>query len=139
MTFSVLSLPHVNACLNSASAALLTAGWFFIRAKKIEKHRFCMVAAFVCSTLFLASYLYYHYHVGSVRFTGQGPIRTLYFSILLSHTVLAVVIVPMIVRTFYLAANERFLEHAWWARRTLPLWLYVSATGVVVYAMLYRL
>ena len=98
-----------------------------------------MVAAFVCSTLFLTSYLYYHYHVGSVRFTGQGPIRTLYFSILLSHTVLAVVIVPMILRTFYLAANERFLEHTWWARRTLPLWLYVSATGVVIYAMLYRL
>lgn len=98
-----------------------------------------MGAAFLCSAIFLVSYLYYHYQVGSVRFQGTGLIRTAYFSILISHTVLATVVVPMALRTLYLAAKGRFEDHRWWARRTLPLWLYVSVTGVAVYWMLYRL
>ena len=98
-----------------------------------------MVSAFLCSAVFLVSYLYYHYQVGSVRFQGHGPIRKVYFSILISHTTLAVAVVPMVLRTLTLAAKERFDLHAWWARRTLPIWLYVSVTGVVVYAMLYHL
>lgn len=98
-----------------------------------------MVAAFLCSTVFLACYLYYHYQAGSVRFQGQGWLRRAYFAVLISHTSLAVLIVPMILRTLFLAWKERFEEHAWWARRTLPPWLYVSVTGVLVYWMLYRL
>lgn len=132
-------LPTLNAGLNLGAAVLLVSGWLAIRSRRTELHRWLMVSAFLCSTVFLACYLYYHYHVGSVRFQGQGPVRTLYFSILLTHTVLAVAIVPMIMRTFFLAWKQRFLEHARLARWTLPLWLYVSVTGVVVYWMLYRL
>ena len=131
--------PTLNACLNASSALLLILGWVCIKSKKVDLHRACMSAAFLTSSLFLVCYLYYHYHVGSVRFQGTGPIRTVYFSILLSHTVLAVVIVPLILRTLFLAAKGRFEEHRTWARRTLPLWLYVSVTCVVIYAMLYRL
>jgi len=98
-----------------------------------------MLSAFASSTLFLVSYLAYHFQVGSVSFQGRGWVRPLYFSILISHTVLAVAVVPMALRTLFLAARERFEEHRWWARRTLPLWLYVSLTGVVVYWMLYRI
>lgn len=98
-----------------------------------------MLAALACSGIFLCSYLYYHARVGSVRFLGTGLIRAVYFTILTSHTILAAVIVPMALRTLYLALNRRWAEHYWWARRTLPLWLYVSVTGVVVYWMLYRL
>lgn len=98
-----------------------------------------MTAAFLCSALFLACYLYYHYQVGSVRFEGEGWLRRAYFAVLISHTSLAVLIVPLILRTLFLAWKQRFDEHAWWARRTLPLWLYVSVTGVVVYWMLYQL
>lgn len=96
-----------------------------------------MLAAFASSSLFLASYLYYHYHVGSVRYHGYG--RPFYLALLLSHTVLAVAVLPFILRALFLAANGRFEEHVWWARRALPVWLYVSITGVVVYWMLYRL
>ncbi len=132
-------LPTVNACLNAGSAVLLVSGWLAIRSRRTQLHRWLMVSALLCSAAFLTCYLYYHYQVGSVRFQGQGWVRTLYFSILLTHTVLATVIVPMILRALFLAWKQRFVEHARLARWTLPLWLYVSVTGVVVYWMLYRL
>jgi uncharacterized membrane protein YozB (DUF420 family) len=132
------ALPSLNAALNGFSALLLTAGYFFIRRRNILAHRACMLGAFLSSVLFLTSYLYYHAQVGSVRYQGQGWMRTLYFLILISHTTLAVCVVPMALRTLFLASKERFSEHAWWARRTLPLWLYVSVTGVVIYVLLYR-
>jgi putative membrane protein len=118
---------------------LLACGWLSIKRRNVPAHRFFMGSALLCSAVFLVSYLYYHFQVGSVRFQGQGAARTLYFAILISHTILATAIVPMILRTAFLAWKERFDEHVWWARRTLPLWLYVSVTGVVIYWMLYRL
>jgi len=130
-------LPAVNACLNAASAAFLLAGYFFIRRKAVERHRACMLGAFACSTIFLASYLYYHAHEPLHRFPGAGLARAAYLAILGSHTVLAVGVVPLALATLALAARGRFDRHAIWARRTLPLWLYVSVTGVVIYAMLY--
>lgn len=136
---SISDLPAVNASLNGLSALLLAAGYAFIRSGRRDAHRKCMVAALLSSTLFLASYLVYHFHVGSVRFTGQGPVRTLYFAILLTHTILAVVIVPLVATTVIRALRERFDAHRRIARITLPLWAYVSLTGVVIYWMLYRL
>ncbi len=133
------SFPALNASLNATTAALLVTGWFLIRSGKREAHRWTMVAAFLCSALFLACYLYYHFHVGSVRFQRQGWIRPVYFSILLSHTILAVLVLPVILRTLYLAAKDRFEEHRRAARWAFPIWLYVSVTGVTVYWMLYRL
>jgi putative membrane protein len=129
--------PAANACLNAAAGIFLVAGYCAIRARKIDLHRALMGAALLCSTVFLASYLYYHYNVGSVKY--QGEYRPIYFSILISHTVLAVAIVPMILRGLFLAWKERFDEHARLSRWTFPLWLYVSVTGVVVYWMLYRM
>lgn len=131
------SLPALNAALNSASALLLAAGWLFIRSGNVAAHRRCMLAALATSTLFLTSYLIYHYHVGSVPFTGQGWTRRLYFTILISHTSLAVTIVPLVLITLYRALRNRFDRHKRIARWTLPLWLYVSVTGVIVYGMLY--
>ena len=131
------SLPALNAALNSASALLLAAGWLFIRSGNVAAHRRCMLAALATSTLFLTSYLIYHYHVGSVPFTGQGWTRRLYFTILISHTSLAVTIVPLVLITLYRALRNRFEHHKRIARWTLPLWLYVSVTGVIVYGMLY--
>jgi len=131
------SLPALNAALNSASALLLAAGWLFIRSGNVAVHRRCMLAALATSTLFLTSYLIYHYHVGSVPFTGQGWTRRLYFTILISHTSLAVTIVPLVLITLYRALTSRFERHKRIARWTLPLWLYVSVTGVIVYGMLY--
>ncbi len=136
---SISDLPTLNAILNSISAILLTIGYVFIKQKNRTAHRNCMVGAFTTSTLFLTSYLIYHFNVGSVKFQGQGAVRTLYFSILLTHTVLAVVIVPMIFVTFARALKGNFGQHRRIARWTLPLWLYVSVTGVVVYLMLYHL
>ncbi len=135
---SISDLPTLNAILNSISAILLTVGYFFIKQKNRNAHRLCMVSAFATSTLFLASYLVYHFNVGSVKFQGQGTVRTVYFTILLTHTVLAVVIVPMIFVTFARALKGRFDKHRRIARWTLPMWLYVSVTGVVVYLMLYH-
>mgnify|MGYP001616889307 CR=1 FL=1 len=135
MPAPVSSLPGINACLNASAAVLLTAGWLLIRARKIEAHRLCLLAALFCSTVFLACYLYYHYQVGSVRY--QGPHRPLYLSILLTHTVLAIVNLPLILRSFFLAWKQRFEEHRRIARWAMPIWLYVSVTGVVVYSMLY--
>jgi uncharacterized membrane protein YozB (DUF420 family) len=118
---------------------LLATGFWLIRTKRREAHRRAMTAAFYTSVLFLISYLAYHFQVGSVRFTGQGWIRTVYFAILISHTILATAIVPLVLVTLARARAERFDAHKRLARLTLPLWLYVSATGVVVYWMLYRL
>jgi uncharacterized membrane protein YozB (DUF420 family) len=132
-------LPSLNAALNSASALLLAAGYLFIRSGRVAAHRLCMLSAFATSSLFLASYLIYHYHVGSVPFTGQGWIRKVYFAILISHTILAVAIVPLVLITLTRALKANFDQHKRIARWTLPLWFYVSVTGVVVYWMLYRL
>ncbi|HXZ79931.1 MAG TPA: DUF420 domain-containing protein [Terriglobales bacterium] len=131
--------PLINAILNGTSAALIIAGVSLIKKGRIAAHRACMLSAFAASTLFLASYLYYHYHVGSVRFQGHGWSRPLYFTILISHTILAVVIVPMVLITLSRALRELFERHRAIARWTYPLWLYVSVTGVIIYVMLYHL
>ena len=135
----VTSLPHLNALLNSVSALLLLAGYLFIRRRRMAAHRRCMLAALGSSALFLVSYLIYHFSVGSVRFQGQGWTRTVYFAVLVSHTVLATAIVPLVLVTVTRALRRRFDRHRAIARWTLPLWLYVSVTGVVVYWMLYRM
>ncbi len=132
-------LPHVNACLNGTSAVLLFTGYTFIRSRNVAAHRACQLAALVVSLLFLASYLTYHYHHGSTRFQGQGIVRPIYFTILTSHTILAIVIVPLVILTFYRALRNDFVRHRRIARITLPLWLYVSITGVIVYLMLYQI
>lgn len=138
MVVPVHALPAVNATLNAASALLLIAGFICIKARRIAAHRAAMLTAVACSTLFLISYLTYHAQVGSVRFPGQGPVRPVYFTILGTHTVLAAAIVPLVLRTLWLAARGRYETHRRWARVTLPLWLYVSVTGVIIYWMLYR-
>lgn len=132
-------LPALNACLNATSATFLLLGYWQIRQKKITAHRVCMSAAFLTSVLFLTSYLYYHYHHGSTKFAGQGAVRLVYFAILLTHTVLAALIVPMILLTLRRALKGEFARHRPLARWTLPLWLYVSVTGVIVYLMLYQM
>jgi uncharacterized membrane protein YozB (DUF420 family) len=135
---SAAQLPTLNAALNSLSAAFLVAGYYFIKTRKISAHRACMVGAFASSTLFLISYLVYHYQVGSVPFKGEGSIRTLYFTILLSHTILATLVVPLALVTLTRALRAKFDTHQRIARWTFPIWLYVSITGVIVYLMLYR-
>jgi len=132
-------LPALNATLNAASAVLLATGFVLIRAGRREAHKRAMVAALVCSTLFLTSYLVYHAQVGSVRFRGQGALRPVYFAILISHTVLAVTVVPLALVTLVQALRTRFDRHRRIARIALPIWGYVSVTGVIVYWMLYRL
>lgn len=132
-------LPTVNAVLNSISAALLATGFVMVRNGRVQAHRLCMLTAFATSALFLVSYLIYHANVGSVAFTGQGAIRIVYFAILISHIILAAAILPMALVTLVLALRGRFERHRKLARWTLPVWLYVSVTGVVVYVMLYRL
>jgi len=133
------ALPAVNAALNGTTALLLSTGWVMIRGRRIAAHRLCMLSAFGVSTLFLASYLYYHAHSGLRHFQGSGWIRPVYFAILISHTALAAAIVPLAVVTIALGLSARFPKHRRIARWTLPLWLYVSLTGVVVYVLLYRL
>jgi uncharacterized membrane protein YozB (DUF420 family) len=135
----VTDLPGVNATLNAVSAVLLSAGYALIRTGRVRQHRACMLAACATSTLFLTSYVVYHLNVGSVAFTGQGPIRVVYFSVLISHIVLAALILPLALVTLIRALRERFAAHAAIARWTLPVWLYVSVTGVMVYWMLYRM
>ncbi len=132
-------LPHLNATLNATSFALLVAGLFFILRGKAHAHRICMLAALAVSGLFLISYVIYHLQYGSVRFTGEGFVRPLYFTILITHVILAVVIVPLIALTLRRALRGDFERHKRIARWTYPLWLYVSITGVVVYLMLYKL
>jgi putative membrane protein len=136
---TIRDLPVLNATLNAISACLLLLAYRAIRALEIERHRSLMLAAAATSTLFLGSYLTYHAQVGSVRFTGQGPIRIVYFAILISHTLLAIVVLPLVLRTLYLGLKRRDDRHRRLARVTFPIWLYVSVTGVVVYWMLYRL
>ena len=135
----VSQLPAVNAALNSLSAILLVGGYLFIRSRNIKAHKTCMLSAFGSSILFLASYLIYHYQVGSVPFKGQGGIRLVYFTILLTHTILATTVVPLALVTLFRAFKERFDAHRRIARWTFPIWLYVSVTGVIVYWMLYRM
>ncbi|MGH9805358.1 MAG: DUF420 domain-containing protein [Candidatus Acidiferrales bacterium] len=132
-------LPAVNATLNAASALVLLTGYYFIRRKNVAAHKACMVTAFALSTLFLTSYLYYHFHHGATRFPGEGWARAVYFTILVSHTILAVTIVPLVLVTLTRAWKEQFDRHRRIARWTLPLWLYVSVTGVVIYWMLYQI
>ncbi|HXT33059.1 MAG TPA: DUF420 domain-containing protein [Vicinamibacterales bacterium] len=136
---TVSDLPALNATLNATSAVLLTTGWILIRRGRIAQHRAVMIAAVCTSALFLISYLVYHAQVGSVRFTKQGPIRAVYFTILLTHTVLAVAIVPMVLVTLTRGLRARYERHRRIARWTMPIWLYVSVTGVIVYLMLYQM
>lgn len=135
----VTLLPAVNATLNGTAAVLLIAGYIQIRRGQINAHRTCMLAAFITSALFLVSYLIYHALVGSVAFTGQGPIRTLYFTVLISHVSLAVLILPLALVTLRRGLRRDDARHVAVARWTLPIWLYVSVTGVVVYWMLYQM
>ena len=133
------SLPALNASLNGMSALLLTLGFIFIKQRAIKAHTMCMISACFTSLLFLVSYLYYHFHHGSTPFEGEGWRRPLYFTILISHTILAVVIVPFVLKTLWRALKGDFFQHAKIARKTFPMWLYVSITGVVIYVMLYQL
>jgi putative membrane protein len=135
----VSALPALNATLNGGSAVLLTAGFFFIRRRRIVAHLTAMLSAFGLSTLFLASYVIYHYYAGSRPFPGHGWIRGVYLGLLFTHIVLATFILPLALTTIYRALTARFDRHVRIARWTLPLWLYVSVTGVVIYWMLYRL
>ncbi len=134
----VPDLSTVNAALNATSAVLVGSGFYFIKQKNIRAHKACMISALGVSALFLTSYLVYHYNVGSVRFTKQGWIRDIYFPLLISHTVLAASVLPMVLRTAYLAFKGRFQNHVSIAKWTFPVWMYVSITGVVVYVMLYH-
>lgn len=131
--------PALNASLNAISALLLVLGYLFIRQRALKAHVMCMATACVTSVLFLSSYLYYHYHHGSTPYEGQGILRVVYFSVLISHTILAALIVPLIMMSVIRGVKGQFQKHASISRITLPLWLYVSVTGVVIYWMLYRL
>ncbi len=135
----VASLPAVNATLNGISAVLLTTGYAFIRSKRVGLHRACMLSACTTSVLFLVSYLTYHAIAGSKHFPGTGAIRQVYFAILISHTLLAALVPPLAITTLVLALKGRFDRHRRLAHWTLPIWLYVSVTGVVIYVMLYQM
>ena len=136
---SITDLPALNATLNGIAAIFLTAGYVCIRTRRIAQHRACMIAAFATSTLFLISYVIYHANIGSRPFTGQGAIRVVYFIILITHVILAAAIVPMVLMTMSRGLRSQFARHKAIARWTLPLWLYVSITGVIVYLMLYQM
>jgi uncharacterized membrane protein YozB (DUF420 family) len=136
---TIRDLPTLNAILNTSCAVLLVVGWTLIRRRRREAHRLAMLAALGLSAAFLASYLVYHFEVGSVRFAGQGLLRAVYFAVLLSHTLLAAAIVPLVLITLVCALRGRFEAHRALARWTLPVWMWVSVSGVVVYWMLYRL
>ena len=136
---SISDLPLVNASLNGLATVLLIVGYVCIRQRRIAAHRAAMIAAFVTSVLFLISYLVYHAHTGSRPFPGRGSIRVVYFGILITHIVLAATIPPLAGVTLWRAYRRRFDRHMKIARWTLPLWLYVSVTGIVVYLMLYQL
>lgn len=132
-------LPTVNATLNAIAGLFLLAGFVLIRRRRIQAHRNAMLAAFASSTLFLISYLVYHAQVGSRPFTGQGVIRYAYFTILISHVILATAILPMAISTLSRGLRGRYEDHRRIAKRTFPIWMYVSVTGVIVYVMLYRM
>ena len=133
------ALPHLNAALNAASAVLLVTGWLLIKQRRIEQHRGCMIAAVLMSSLFLLSYVIYHANVGSKPFPGTGLIRTIYFAILIPHVILAAAVLPPILITFTRGLRRDDARHRRLARKTLPVWLFVSVTGVIVYVMLYRM
>lgn len=135
---TVHDLPAVNATLNALSGVLLLVGYLLIRARRIEPHRRCMLAAFATSSLFLVCYLVYHYEVGSVPFTRQGIVRPIYFSILITHVILAAAVLPLALVTLSRGLQARYARHRAIARWTLPIWLYVSVTGVLVYVLLYE-
>ncbi|HKT80395.1 MAG TPA: DUF420 domain-containing protein [Vicinamibacterales bacterium] len=135
---TVHDLPAVNATLNAVSGLLLATGYVFIRKKQIERHRACMLAAFAASSLFLVSYLVYHAQVGSVRFTRQGVVRPVYFTILITHVVLAAAVLPLAIVTLSRGLKGRYTRHRAIARWTFPIWMYVSVTGVLVYVLLYQ-
>ncbi len=135
----VQDLPAVNATLNALAALLLGTGYVLIRQRRLIAHRNVMIAALVCSVLFLTSYLIYHAHVGSKPFPGTGPVRTVYFTILITHTILAAAVPVLAIITVWRAYRKRWHRHVRIARWTLPIWLYVSVTGVVVYWMLYQM
>lgn len=135
---AALWLPTVNAALNTLATILLAAGWIFIRRGQWRAHRAAMIAAFAVSTLFLVCYLTYHAIVGHVPFTGQGVARTVYFAILITHILLAVTVPVLAIAMFVLAVKGRWDAHRRLGRITMPIWLYVSITGVVIYLMLYH-
>jgi uncharacterized membrane protein YozB (DUF420 family) len=136
---TISDLPLLNASLNATCFVLLTTGYVLIRRGRIAQHRAVMIAAFCTSVIFLVSYLTYHAQIGSKPFPGQGPVRYLYFTILLTHTILAAAIVPLVLITLSRGLKRRDDRHRAIARWTLPIWMYVSVTGVIVYLMLYRL
>lgn len=136
---AISDLPTLNAALNSLATVFLLAGYVLVRQKRVAAHRLCMLAALATSVLFLTSYVIYHANIGSRPFTGTGPIRTVYFAILISHVLLAIAIVPLVLITVSHALARRFDRHRRIARITWPLWMYVSVTGVVVYVMLYQM
>ncbi len=132
-------MPELNAALNSCSAFFLILGYIFIRQKKVNLHRACMLLATLTSAVFLVSYIYYHLNHGSKRFTGEGWVRPVYFSILITHTILAAVQLPLIITTLVAALRNKIEFHKRLARITWPMWLYVSITGVIIYVFLYQL
>jgi putative membrane protein len=132
-------LATVNATLNAIAAVFLAAGFYFIRRRRIQAHRICMLTAFGVSVVFLVCYITYHYQVGDVRFAGHGAVRPVYFSILISHIILAVATVPLVIFTLSWALRARFTAHRKIARWTWPVWIYVSITGVIVYLMVYHI
>jgi uncharacterized membrane protein YozB (DUF420 family) len=136
---NVEALPHLNAALNAASSVLLVTGWLLIKKRRIAQHRACMIAAVVMSSLFLTSYVIYHANVGSKPFPGTGLIRTVYLAILIPHVILAAAVLPPILITFTRGLRRDDARHRRLARKTLPVWVFVSVTGVIVYLMLYRL
>jgi putative membrane protein len=136
---TVEDLPTLNATLNAISAVLLSVGYMFIRRKERQRHKVCMLAAFATSVLFLISYVTYHAQVGSKPFPGQGAIRSIYFTVLIPHVILAATIVPLALITLSRGLSNRIDPHRRIARWTLPIWLYVSITGVIVYLMLYEM
>jgi uncharacterized membrane protein YozB (DUF420 family) len=137
--FSLSNLPTLNACLNATTFLLLLAGFYFIKQKNINAHKACMLSAMAVAVLFLTFYVIYHSQVGSVKFTQQGWIRPVYFTILISHTILAMAIIPLALTTMYRGLKNQLAKHVKIARWTLPIWLYISITGIVIYAMLYHL
>ena len=139
MDLNYALLPHLNALLNGSSAIFLTTGYVLIRRGHETAHKRCMIAALICSAAFLTSYVIYHLHAGSRPFPGTGTIRGIYFAILITHVVLAAVILPLVIMTATRGLRSQFDRHVRIARWTLPLWLYVSVTGVIVYLMLYQL
>jgi len=136
---SLSDLPALNASLNATSAVLLMTGYVFIRKGHVRRHRAAMIAACIVSTLFLTSYVIYHANIGSRPFTGTGPIRAVYFTVLITHVVLAAAVPPLALITLWRGLRARFDKHVAIARWTFPIWMYVSVTGVIVYLMLYRL